>query len=316
VAGPMYHTGPNGWANVALGLGNTLVILESFDPEDLLRQVEREQVTTTFMVPTMLRMLTKHPAATPGLFDTSSLRVLISAGEPCPMPLKRDVADRFGPVLYEFAGASELGVLSVIGPEEHEKRPGSCGQLIDPDAVTIRDDDGVCVPPGVEGVIWVKSATLASYWNRPDDTAEATSSDGAMTVWDLGYVDDDGYLYITGRTVDVIKTGGVKVTPTEIESVLLEHPSVVEASVVGMPDAEWGERVVACYRATTDQPVDPDELDAWCRDRLARPTVPKEYVYMSAARWPRQETGKVPKRLLRDLLGGVDAMPTARSDKS
>jgi acyl-coenzyme A synthetase/AMP-(fatty) acid ligase len=303
-AGPLYHGGPHAFAILTLALGGEIVVLPKFDPEACLAAIEEHHVTTTFMVPTMLRLFTKHPATRQRGYDTSSLRVLVTAGEPCPMPLKRDVADLLGPVLYEFFGATELGINAVMTPEGHARRPGSCGQVLPGQQFVVLGDDGTPVPPGVEGELAVGNDTLPEYWKDADAT-EAARRGELMSLGDTGYVDEDGYLFVTGRTVDLIKTGGVRVTPGEIEAVLLDHPAVLEAAVVGVPDDVWSERIAACLL-----PVDPldgpppteAELQDWCRARLASHKVPKQVVWFTADQWPRLENGKVPKRLLRDLL--------------
>ena len=302
VSGALFHGGPGLFALLSLAMGNRVVVLRSFDPEALLGLIEREGVTTTFMVPTMLRLLTKHPSALARHFDTSSLRVVVTAGEPCAMSLKRDISDLFGPVLYEFGGASELGVLAVMPPGGHELKPGSCGRIADGQDVIIRGPDGSRLNAGEQGEIHVRSEQLMSgYWNDPDST-ESVRRDGYMTVGDVGYVDEDNYLYITGRTVDLIKTGGIKVTPSEIEAVLLAHHAVLEAAVIGVPDEKWGERIVACVLARPGFEVTEEELRLWCRADLAAHKVPKQVVFFSEGHWPRQETGKVPKRLLRQAV--------------
>ena len=301
-AGPLYHGGPAQFARIAVALGNRVVVLRSFDPEVLLRLVERERVTTSFMVPTMLRLLTKHPSVLSRRYDTSSMRMLITAGEPCPMPLKRDVMDLFGPVLHEFGGASELGILAVMPPEGHELKPGSCGRILPGQEIAIVDGDGNKLGAGEQGEILVRSAALMTgYWNDAGST-DALQRDGYMSLGDVGYVDEDNYLYITGRVADLIKSGGVRITPSEVESVLLEHAAVLEAAVVGAIDEKWGERVVACVLTQPSAAVTAEDIQLWCRSHLAPYKVPKQVVFFAEAEWPRQGTGKVPKRILRQLV--------------
>ena len=316
-AGPLYHGGPAQFARIGVALGNRVVVLRSFDPEVLLRLIERERATTTFMVPTMLRLLTKHPAALARKYDTSSLRMLITAGEPCPMSLKRDVKDLFGPVLHEFGGASELGILAVMPPEGHELKPGSCGLILAGQEVAIVDSDGNKLNAGEQGEILVKSgALMTGYWNDSGST-ESLQRDGYMSLGDVGYVDEDNYLYITGRVADLIKSGGIRITPSEVEAVLLEHDAVLEAAVVGAPDEKWGERVVACVLAQAGAEPTAEELQLWCRSHLAPYKVPKQVVFFSEEDWPRQGTGKVPKRLLRKIVAEehnlVDEVGSERS---
>ena len=306
VSGALFHGGPGLFALLSVAMGNRVVVLRSFDPEVLLGLIARERVTTTFLVPTMLRLLTKHPSALSRKFDTSSLRVIVTAGEPCPMALKQDIKELFGSVLYEFGGASELGVLAVMPPDGHELKPGSCGRIADGQDVIILGSDGSRLDTGEQGEIHVRSEQLMTgYWNDPEST-DSLRRDGYMTVGDVGYVDEDNYLYITGRTVDLIKTGGIKVTPSEIEGVLLAHDAVLEAAVIGVPDEKWGERIVACVLARPGYEVTEDDLRLWCRADLAAHKIPKQVVFFSEADWPRQETGKVPKRMLRTAVTNGD----------
>jgi long-chain acyl-CoA synthetase len=303
-AGPLYHGGPHAFAILTLALGGDIVVLPKFDPEACLAAIEEHRVTTTFMVPTMLRLLTKHAATRDRRYDTSSLRVLVTAGEACPMPLKRDVAELLGPVLYEFFGATELGINAVMTPEGHARKPGSCGKVLPGQQFMVLGEDGAPVPPGVEGELAVGNDTLPEYWKDADATDAARRGE-LMSLGDTGYVDKDGYLFVTGRTVDLIKTGGVRVTPGEIEEVLLEHPAVLEAAVVGVPDDVWSERIAACIlpvESVDGSAPTEAELQDWCRARLASHKVPKQVVCFTAAEWPRLENGKVPKRLLRDRL--------------
>lgn len=299
-AGPLYHGGPHGFAIMTLALGGRVVILPRFDPAAVAEAIERHHVTTTFMVPTMLRLFTKYLESARHC-DLSTMRVVITAGEPCPMPLKRDIARLVGPVLYEFFGATELGINALMTPEGHELKPGSCGKLLPNQEFRVLGEDGKPLPPGEEGELVVHNETLPEYWQEPEAT-KAAMRGKAMSLGDTGYVDEDGYLFVTGRKVDLIKTGGVRVTPTEIEAVLLEHPAVLEVAVVGLPDEVWTERITACVLPIAGTTPDRDELKEWCSARLASHKVPKQVEFFDRDTWPRLENGKVPKRFLRDLL--------------
>jgi acyl-coenzyme A synthetase/AMP-(fatty) acid ligase len=300
-AGPLYHGGPHAFSILTLVLGGKVVILPKFDPEECLAAIEGHHVTTTFMVPTMLRLFTRHTSTQAHRFDTSTLRVIVTAGEPCPTPLKRDVTDLFGPVLYEFFGATELGINAVMPPEGHDKKPGSCGKVLAGQTFVVLDEKGQPLPAGEEGELAVANDTMPEYWKDSDATQAARRGE-LMTLGDTGYVDDEGYLYVTGRRVDLIKTGGVRVTPAEIEEVLLDHPDVLEVAVIGLPDDVWTERVTACVLPMQGRAPDPSELQEFCRARLASHKVPKQVELFDAADWPRLENGKVPKRLLKDRL--------------
>jgi long-chain acyl-CoA synthetase len=297
LSGPAYHAGPGGWAMAALYVGATTVILETFDAEAWLDLVARHRVTLTFMVPAHFIRILEVAPETRARYDTSSLRLIAHAGAPCPVPVKRRIIDALAPCeIAELYGMSEGGATR-ISMAEWLDRPGSVGTPWPGTEVRILDDDGRAVPPGTTGIIYVRppGATRFHYHDDDEKTAGAWRDD-AFTVGDVGHLDDDGYLYLTDRAVDMVIRGGVNVYPREIEDVLYGHPAVVDCAVFGVPDERLGEQLAAVVETRT--PVSADELRAYCRERLADFKVPASVEFV--AELPRQPNGKVLKRALRE----------------
>jgi long-chain acyl-CoA synthetase len=298
VVGPLYHGGPH--ASVGLLLtGTTVVIPGRFDAGLVLDLVERYAVATSVMVPTHFVRLLALPAERRAAVDVSSLRMIAHTGSPCPPHVKRAMIDWFGPVLRESYGASESGILSFIGSEEWLAKPGSVGKVQPPFELLVVDDEGAPCPTGTDGTLYFRDPTLRGvrYHNDPEKTAAAHLEPGVFTMGDRGHVDEDGYLYITGRRTDMVISGGVNIYPAECERVLLDHTNVVDAAVFGVPDEEMGERLVgvACVR---DPLVDAATLVDYCRGRIAHYKVPRELHIVSEV--PRSPMGKVDKRALQE----------------
>lgn len=298
VQSPCYHTAVLAFANSALQHGHRVVLMDSWSAVGALEAIQRYRVTTTHMVPTQFHRLLQLPDDVRGRYDVSSLQHVVHGAAPCPTEVKRRMIEWFGPVVTEYYGASEGGG-TVATAEEWLERPGTVGRPWPGAEVRILDDDGNEVPPGTVGTVWLKAGALDfEYHNRPDATAES-KRDGFFTVHDLGHVDEDGYLYLHGRASDVIITGGVNVHPSEIEGVLLDHPAVADVAVLGDPDPEWGERIVAVV-----QPWDGDTeglaeaLAAHCRAHLAGFKVPRSFEFVDSL--PRDPNGKLYKRQLRE----------------
>ena len=297
LTGPAYHAGPGGWAMAALYVGATTVILETFDAEEWLGLVERHRVTRTFMVPAHFIRILEVPEARRRQVDLSSLELIVHAGAPCPVPVKRRAIDALAPCeIAELYGMSEGGATR-ISMADWLERPGSVGLPWPGTEVRILDRDGAELPTGQTGVIYVRPPGGARfhYHDDPDKTAGAWRDD-AFTVGDVGHVDADGYLYLTDRAVDMVIRGGVNVYPREIEDVFYRHPAVVDCAVFGVPDARLGEQLVAVIEARV--PVTSDELRAFCREHLADFKVPATVELVDEL--PRQPNGKVLKRQLRE----------------
>ncbi|WP_033414414.1 AMP-binding protein [Actinomycetospora chiangmaiensis] len=296
VPGPAYHAGPIGFLQSVHQAGGTVVLMRRFDAAGALAAIERYRVTHSQWVPTMFVRLLRLPDEVRGRFDLSSHRVAVHAAAPCPPAVKRAVLDWWGPIVHEYYGASEGYGRTVIGPREWLAHPGSVGRAVG-SGVVIADAAGRLLPPGQDGAVWFTAPGAAEPERGPDGGAELAATPGWGAVGDLGHLDADGYLYLTGRASQLIITGGVNVAPREVELVLEEHPDVDEVAVVGVPDEEFGERVVAVvvprYGVAPDLE---DRLVAWARDRLAHVKCPRAVQLVDEL--PRNDAGKVLHRVL------------------
>ena len=299
VAGPMYHSAPGGLALYTHLVGGTVVIMPRFDPEEALAHIARHRCTSTFMAPTLLKRIVDLPGAVRARYDVCSMRAIIMAAAPCPMSVKERVVACFGPALYEFYGSSELGVNTVLRPEDVLRKPGSCGRAAPGKEIALLDDDGRPVPLGVPGELYVRRGPgiLDEYYRDPEATEKMRRGEW-YTVGDVAYVDADGFYYICDRKRDMIISAGVNIYPAEIEDVLHRHPRVLDAAVFGVPDDEWGERVHAAVHVRPGETLDPEELTAFCRQHLAGYKVPREISFHDV--FPRDAAGKLLKRQLRE----------------
>jgi len=297
LSGPAYHAGPGGYTMAALYVGAPTVVLPSFDPSEWLRLVDQHRVTISFMVPAHFIRILEIRDEQRAKFDMSSLRLIVHAGAPCPVPVKRRIIDALAPgEIAELYGMSEGGATR-ISTAEWLERPGSVGTPWPGTEVRILDEAGQPVPVGETGVIYVRppGGVGFRYHDDPEKTASAWRDD-AFTVGDVGRLDADGYLFLTDRASDMVIRGGVNVYPREIEDVLHEHPAVVDCAVFGIPDERLGEQLHAVVEVR--EPVTPDELREHCRAHLADFKVPASVELIDEL--PRQPNGKVLKRLLRD----------------
>jgi long-chain acyl-CoA synthetase len=295
---PLYHSAPNYWSLMVQRLGGTVVVMESFDPLSALELIETHQVTHAQFVPTMFVRMLKLPEAERNRFNLSSLRCAVHAAAPCPVEIKRQMLEWWGPIIYEYWGSTEGGGFAAIGPEEWLAHPGSVGQPSS-QPVHIFGEDGTEVASGEVGVIYVEGAAI-EYHNDPGKTDAAHNESGWATVGDMGYIDADGYLYLTDRKDHMIISGGVNIYPQEIEDVLLAHPKVLDAGVIGVPDDEFGEQVKAVVQLvdpTEEGPAMAQELLDWCRSRLAHFKCPRTIDF--TLELPRSPTGKLLKRVMR-----------------
>jgi long-chain acyl-CoA synthetase len=298
VAGPMYHTMPNAYASQHLFVGATVVVMKRFEPEECLRLIARERVTTSSMVPAHFIRLLEVPPEVRARHDLSSVRKIMHAAAPCPPDVKRRIMQLFPPdSVWEFYGATE-GPGTIISPSEWLARPGSVGRPWPGITVKILDDDGRELPAGEVGTIYLSSigSRKFSYHNAPEKTAAAFRGD-FFTVGDMGWLDGDGYLFIADRRTDMVISGGVNIYPAEIEATLLAHPDVVDAAVFGIPDPRWGESLHAVVEARRAAALDGAAVQAWCRERLADYKTPRSVEFV--AELPRDPNGKVLKRQLR-----------------
>ncbi|MCD2188752.1 AMP-binding protein [Actinomycetospora soli] len=300
VPGPAYHAGPIGFLQSVHQAGGTVVLMRRFDAAAALAAIERYRVTHSQWVPTMFVRLLRLPDEVRAGHDLSSHRVAVHAAAPCPPAVKRAVLEWWGPIVHEYYGASEGYGRTVIGPQEWLAHPGSVGRAVG-SGVSIADEAGRPLPSGQVGTVWFSAPGAAEPDRAPDGAADLAATPGWGAVGDLGYLDDDGYLYLTGRASQMIITGGVNVHPREVELVLLEHPEVDDVAVVGVPDDEFGERVTAVFVPVPDAAPDlADRLVAWARDRLAYVKCPRTVHLVEDL--PRNDAGKVLHRVLVDRL--------------
>jgi acyl-CoA synthetase (AMP-forming)/AMP-acid ligase II len=295
---PLYHAAPSGWSNAVHRLGGTVVTMARFDPVEFLANIERYRITLAQVVPTHLVRLLKLPEAERTGFDLSSLEKLVHAAAPCPPEVKRAAMEWLGPILYEYYSGSEGVGFCVIGPEEWLAHPGSVGRSL-LGAVHILDADGNELPAREEGEVWFETASRFQYHGDPKKTAGAFNGRGWASLGDMGWVDEEAYLYLTDRVSNMIISGGVNIYPREVEDALIAHPGVADVAVIGIPDEDMGEAVRAVVQAA-DADVDRDvfaaELIAFSRDRVAHFKCPTSIVFVEEL--PRLPTGKIARRLL------------------
>ena len=298
---PLYHSAPQGAVGLAIRYGGTAIIMEKFDPEQFLALVEKYRVTHSQLVPTMFSRMLKLPEDVRRRYDLSSLEAVVHAAAPCPIPVKEQMIEWWGPIIHEYYGATEgLGFAS-CDSEEWLAHRGTVGKPFGSE-LHILDEEGHECPPGVSGALYFRTATPFEYFDDEAKTKENRTADGTMsTVGDVGYVDEDGYLYLTDRATFMIISGGVNIYPQECENLLITHPSVADAAVFGVPNVDLGEEVKAVVQLMADVEAGPDAervLLEFCREHLSHPKCPRSIDFV--AELPRLPTGKLYKRLLRD----------------
>src|SRR3977135_1537301 len=302
---PLYHSAPQAAVNLTIRVGGTVIIMESFDPERYLELIETWGVTHSQLVPTMFSRLLKLPEAARKRHDLSSLEIAIHAAAPCPALVKDDMIKWWGPIIHEYYGATEGLGFTACNSEQWLAHRGTVGRVLLGD-LHILDEKMQPCPAGTPGTVWFKTATPFEYFNDPNKTKEARSPDGSMsTVGDVGYVDSDGFLYLTDRATFMIISGGVNIYPQECENLLITHPKIADAAVFGVPNADLGEEVKAVVQPMPGILPCEDlaqELIQFCSQSLSRQKVPRSIDF--EAELPRLPTGKLYKRLLRDRYWG------------
>lgn len=303
VQGPLYHAAPIGGATMTAQTGGRVQIMPSFDPEDSLRLIQERSVTHSTMVPIMFVRLLRLPEEVRTKYDVSSLRAIQHLAAPISIDIKHQMIDWWGPVLNDAYGCSEIGVITRITADEWLNKPGSVGKPISAFTIEIIDDDDKELPPGEIGMIYATSLTDVDleYIGDPERTQAAHLKDKQFTIGDMGWLDDDGYLYLADRRVDMINSGGVNIYPAEIESAMLGHPAVEDVCVIGVPSEEWGQEVKAAVKLR-DGTEPSDDLDGdiqeWLGDHIAAYKIPKSIDFV--AELPRFPNGKLHRRVLRD----------------
>ncbi|WP_454884132.1 AMP-binding protein [Sphingomonas oryzagri] len=298
VVGPLYHTGPLGAAR-QLGGGKPQVVLSRFDAEALLAAIERWKVGTSVMVPTHFQRLLALPEAVRARYDVSSLTGVAHTGAACPPEVKRAMIAWFGPVLSEAYGGTESGTTNLITSEEWLAKPGSVGRAVLPFEVVVIADDGTRLGTGEAGQLYFRDTNGRGviYHKDPEKTASAHIEPGVFTLGDVGYVDADGYVFITDRVSDMIVSGGVNIYPAEVEQVLIEHPDIEDVAVIGVPNKDMGEEVKALVVLRDGHQPATADLAGFCRERLAGYKCPRTYDFVPDV--GRNAMGKVNKRELR-----------------
>ena len=300
--GPLYHAAPLAFALATpMAAGVATVVMERWDEEDTLALIERHRVTHMHLVPTMFHRMLALPEDVRYKYDLSSLRVVLHGAAPCPVTVKHAVIEWLGPVVYEYYAATE-GAGTLVDSTTWLARPGTVGRVA-PGSLVVGDEDGVPLPPGEIGLVWLPAARGEDrfvYFGDDAKTDKAYRGE-RFTLGDMGYLDEDGFLFLTDRDANLIISGGVNIYPAEVDAVLLDHPAVRDAATIGVPDDDWGEVVLAVVELrdgvdATDALA--DELIALCRERLARFKCPRRVDFVEHL--PREDNGKIYKRRLRD----------------
>ena len=304
---PLYHSAPLFYCMSTLRLGGTVVIMERFDALDALRCIEKFRVTCSQWVPTHFVRMFKLTEEERTRYDLSSLVSAVHAAAPCPVEIKHKILDWWGPIVWEYYSSTEGAGATIVSPHDWLAHPGTVGRSA-VGTIHILDDEGAPLSPGESGTVWFESASgRPGFRYHKDDskTAEAIDTRGWSTVGDMGYLDDEGYLFLTDRRTFMIISGGVNIYPQEAENLLITHPSVYDVAVFGIPDAEMGERVHAVVQPIDMRHAGPEleqELLAFCHENLAKYKCPQAIDF--DAELPRQPTGKLYKRLIRDRFWG------------
>jgi long-chain acyl-CoA synthetase len=277
VTSPNYHTAVTQFGGSALHMGHTLVYMDQWDAEETLRLIERHRITNTHMVPTHFKRLLALPDETRRKYDVSSMRWAIHAAAPCPVPIKQAMLDWWGDCVWEYYAATEGGG-TIASPQDWREHPGTVGRPWPISELLIVDDDGAEVPPGTPGTIYMKMAGVEFEYKGDAEKTRASRLKDHFTVGDIGYLTDDGFLFLSDRKADMIISGGVNIYPAEIENEIMVHPKVADVAVFGIPDEDWGEQVKAVVEPAAGVPPGPalaDEILAALDGRLARMKWPK-----------------------------------------
>jgi len=297
---PLYHAAPLGWTTSVQRLGGTVVVMEKYDPEQALAMIERYSVSHAQFVPTHFVRMLKLPADRRTAYDLSSLQVAVHAAAPCPVEVKQQMIEWWGQIIYEFYAGSEGNGFCAISSPEWLTHPGSVGRMM-LGVAHILDEEGNELPVGEAGQIWFESATRFEYHNDPEKTDRAFNAQGWSSLGDIGYLDQEGFLYLTDRVSHMIISGGVNIYPQEVENLLTMHPAVADVAVIGVPNTDMGEEVKAVVLPADPSAAGPAlaaELIGYCKQHLATYKCPASVDFVDSL--PRLPTGKLLKRELRN----------------
>jgi acyl-CoA synthetase (AMP-forming)/AMP-acid ligase II len=296
---PLYHAAGVNYTMAMQRIGASTVIVPKFDAEETLQLIEQHRVTHAQFVPTMFVRLLKLPAEVRAKYDVSSLRWVVHAAAPCPVDVKQAMFDWLGPIIYEYYGGTEGFAGATIGPQEWLAHPGSVGRPLT--TVHVMGEDGQELPVGEAGELFFEGGPEFEYWQDPDKTKSLSNAHGWRSLGDMGYVDADGYVYLTDRATFMIVSGGVNIYPQETENVLIMHPKVADAAVFGVPNSDFGEEVKAVVQPLDGIAPSPElaaELADYCKANLAAYKCPRSIDFDLAL--PRDPNGKLYKRRIRD----------------
>ncbi|MHB1420160.1 MAG: AMP-binding protein [Bacillota bacterium] len=297
--GPFYHSAPNSFSMMHLTIGASVVIMPKFDTEECLRVIQDERVTTVHMVPTMFHRILNLPPEVRDRYDVSCLKSVVHAAAPCPVETKFKMMDYLGKNrIYEYYASTEMGG-TYISPDEWLQKPGSVGRPWPDTTLKIYDDDGDEVATGEIGEIYMRNHKMSgfTYYKDPEKTS-SSFREGLFTAGDMGYLDEDGYLFIADRKKDMIISGGVNIYPAEIEAVLHNHPKIFDVAVIGVPDQEWGEAIKAVVQLNSGVEATEQEIIVYCNENLAGYKRPRSVEFVMDL--PRQPSGKLYKRKIRE----------------
>ena len=298
IVGPVYHGAPNGHASASFRAGANIVIMPRFDPEQLLEAIERERITHLNMVPVMFSRLLALPKQVRERYDLSSLRFVAHAAAPCPPEVKRAMIDWLGPIVHEYYGTTETGNLTFCTAHEWLAHPGTVGRAINGAQIRVLDAEGNQLGPGEVGEIALRYPAFGDFtYHHGEEKRRSIDRDGFIAPGDVGYLDEDGYLYIRDRLIDMIISGGVNIYPAEIEAALADMPGVADSAVFGIPSAEYGESVCAVVQPQPGHQPTAEHVRAFLRARIAGYKVPRTIEF--ADHLPREDSGKIFKRKLR-----------------
>jgi long-chain acyl-CoA synthetase len=299
VNAPLYHSAPNSYALGVTQVGGTLFLEERFDAERTLALIHEHRITHAYLVPTMYVRMLALPADVRARYDLSCMKHVASTGSPCPPDVKRAMIDWWGPVITECYGSSELGYMTLLTAEQALRKPGSAGAALPGVTLKILDDEGRPLPNGTAGLIYVAQPAFADFTYVGNDEARRRMEvDGLKTMGDVGYLDDDGFLFIVDRQADMVISGGVNIYPLEIEAVLHGMPGVADCAVFGIPDDEFGESLAAAVQCVPGALLTADDVRGYIREHMASYKVPRVVAFHDQL--PREDTGKIFKRRLRE----------------
>ncbi|MFN0159678.1 MAG: AMP-binding protein [Burkholderiales bacterium] len=295
---PMYHSAPNTYSSQTTQNGALLVLESKFDAERTLALIEAHRLTHAYLVPTMYVRMLRLPEAVRRKYDLSSMSFVASTGSPCAPDVKRAMIDWWGPVIHESYASSESGYITHISAEEWLRKPGSAGRPATNGTVRIYDEAGMPLPPGVVGLIYCRQPAYPDFdYNHQSDARRAMERDGLVCLGDMGWLDADGYLYVSDRKSDMVIAGGVNIYPAEIEAVLIGMDGVADCAVFGIPHEEFGEALAAAVELRPGAELTPEAVRVWLGERIAGYKVPRVVTFHTAL--PREDSGKIFKRRLK-----------------